>query len=80
LEAWLGSWETQKETMKKYFEQFGEIWRLLSSPTRPLEDPKAMDLYAAASSFSLLTFPCTRIMEFISPSVDVETNETSSII
>jgi hypothetical protein len=25
LEAWLGSWETQKETMKKYFEQFGEI-------------------------------------------------------
>jgi hypothetical protein len=55
-------------------------WRLLPSPTRPLEDPKAMDLYAASSSSYLLTFPCTRILEFISLSVDLETNERSSII
>ena len=76
------AWEMQKETMKKYFELFGEILEAVVTTDKATRSPKAMDLYAASSSssFSLLTFPCTRILEFISLSVDLETNERSSII
>ncbi|KAJ6931754.1 hypothetical protein NC652_015055 [Populus alba x Populus x berolinensis] len=36
------AWETQSETMRRYFEQFGDILRLLSSLIRTLADQKAM--------------------------------------
>ncbi|KAL6515624.1 hypothetical protein OROHE_018658 [Orobanche hederae] len=36
------AWETQKDTMKNYFNSLVKSWRLLSSLTRQLEDLKAM--------------------------------------
>jgi hypothetical protein len=75
------AWETQKETMKKYFEQFGEILEAVVITDKATGRSKG---YGFVCFFFFFFFSAHislhMILEFMSLSVDLETNERSTII